>query len=176
MAKKDMLIQAEPLTRRKPEATLFERVQEFLVEQEWEFRSNEERGYFAFHLRLRDGSVKVIIDVSEIENWSRVMVYVIYPTVAPELKRTEVAEAIARINYTYLVGQLEIDLDDGEMRVRSIIESEGYLGDVLIERVLRRATDMAEEFQAPLLSIAFGNTKAKDVLALLGRDGQSSLQ
>ncbi len=176
MAKKNALIQIEQPIRQIQDKSLFDRVQDFLTEQEWEFRSNEDRGYFSFNLRLRDGSVRVVVDVAEQENWSRIMAYVIYPTLVPELKRPELAQALARINYTHLAGQFEIDLDDGEMRVRSIIESDGYLGEKLIDRALRRATDMAEQFQAILLSIAFGTTKAQDILKMTGHEDRGPLQ
>lgn len=176
MTKKSALIQVVPTAPPSQEMSLFERVQEFLVDKEWEFRSNEERGYFSLNLRLRDGSVRVVIDTSENENWSRILVYVIYPTLVPELKRHEISETIARINYVHLASQLQLDLDDGELRARCIIESDSVMGDIQIDRALRRATDMAEQFQAALLSVAFGNTEAKDILKLGGQDPSGLLQ
>ncbi|MEI8031113.1 MAG: hypothetical protein WCH35_15140 [Comamonadaceae bacterium] len=44
--------------------------------------------------------------------------------------------AINRINYTLAFGSLEIDLKDGEVRVRTVVEGIGNLGDAMIERVL----------------------------------------
>jgi hypothetical protein len=51
------------------------------------------------------------------------MVYCICPTFVPELRRQAVSEAIARINYATIFGNLEMNLKDGELRVRTVLES-----------------------------------------------------
>jgi hypothetical protein len=82
----------------------------------------------------------------------------------PLLRRPAVAEAIARINYASIFGNLEMDLADGELRVRTVLESDVFLGEALIDRAVRRGLDLADQYQAALLAIAFGNAAPKDVL------------
>lgn len=176
MAKKNIVIDAESTLVPTQAKTLFERVQDFLNDQDWVFQSDEERQQVSFFLRIKDGSVRVVVCAAEAQNWSRIMVYVTFPTLVPELKRLVVADAITRINYVSLLGQLDLDMTDGELRVRSVLECDSFVGETMIDRAIRRATDMAEQYHAALLSVAFGNTMAKDVMGLVGRDDGATLQ
>jgi hypothetical protein len=156
--------------------SLFERIGDYLTGKDWSFSSNAEKQYFSLGLTLRDGNVRVWIEATEVSGWSRLLVYVTYHTFVPEQRRLAVAEALNRINYTNLFGSVELDMKDGEVRVRTVLEDEGFIGEKMIDRALRRALDMADQYQAALLSIAFGNAKAGDVLDMAARDDAATLQ
>lgn len=155
---------------------LFDRVGDYLTEKDWSFSSYAEKNYFSLGLTLRDGNVRVVVEAAEVSGWSRLLVYATYHTYVPEQKRLAVAEALNRINYVNLFGNMEMDMKDGEVRARTVLEDEGYIGEKMIDRALRRALDMADQYQAVLLSIAFGNALAKDVLELAARDDGATLQ
>ncbi len=120
----------------------------------------------SFGLRLRDGSVRVVVDATEGAGWSRVLVYCIYSTFVPGQLRQAVSEAIARINYAMIFGNFEMDLKDGEVRVRTVLEGDGFVGEPMIDRSVRKSLDLADQYQAALLAVAFGITDPKDVLEL----------
>jgi hypothetical protein len=104
------------------------------------------------------------------------LVYVAYPTYVPEQRRPAVSEALARINFATVLGNLEMDLKDGEVRVRTVLESDGFIGEPMIDRAVRRCLDTADLYQASLLAIAFGNVSPKDILAMTERADGSTLQ
>jgi hypothetical protein len=79
--------------------TMFDRVSDYLTEQDWSFSSYADNGYLTFGLRLRDGNARVLVDVTEGTGWNRLLVYTTYPTFVPQHRRPAVAEAISRINY-----------------------------------------------------------------------------
>ena len=156
--------------------TLFDRVSDFLTSKDWHFTTYEDRQYFSFNLRLRDGNVRIFVDPTEGSGWSRVLVLTTFSTYVPEQKRQAVAEAIARINYAHILGILEIDVRDGEVRSKSVLECDGYLGEEMIDRAIRKSLDLADQYQAPLLGIAFGNMLPKDVLDMVSRGEEATLQ
>ncbi len=51
--------------------------------------------------------------------------YSIYPEAIPEDKRLPLAELLTRINYGLILGNFELDLDDGEVRYKTSIDTTG---------------------------------------------------
>ncbi len=60
------------------------------------------------------------------ENTSRVLVYSLYPDQVPEHLRSRMSELICRINYGLILGNFEMDWDDGELRYKTSIDVEGF--------------------------------------------------
>ena len=156
--------------------TLFDRVSDYLTDKDWSFSSYADKGYCSFGLRLRDGTVRVVVDAAEGGGWSRVLVYATYPTYVPEQRRQAVSEAIARINYATVLGNLEMDLKDGEVRVRTALEGDGFIGEPMIDRAVRKSLDLADQYQAALLAVAFGNASPKDILEMATQSDGATLQ
>ena len=91
------------------------------------------------------------------------------PVFVPENRRAAVAETITRFNYGMVFGNLEMDFADGEVRVRTIAEAAGALGDKMIERALASNVDTAGRFLAPILAVAFGNAAPETALDLVAK-------
>ena len=176
MSKKREVIEVEATVVEVHGKTLFDRVTDYLTDKDWGFHVIEDRKCLSFGLRLRDSSVRVLVDAAENEEWSRVLVYCTYPTYVPAPRRLAVADAISRINYVNYVGNLEMDMKDGELRVRTCLEGDGLIGEPMIDRVIRKSLDLADQYQAALLSIAFGNALPADVLAMSSCGDGATLQ
>ncbi|OQW86040.1 MAG: hypothetical protein BWK72_19160 [Rhodoferax ferrireducens] len=176
MKKTQAIINVESAVVEVHSKTLFERVSDYLTEKDWGFNSYEEKTYFTLNLRLTSGTVRVVIDIAESSPWARILVYATYPTFVPPHRRVEVIDAINRINYSLLAGCLEMDAKDGEVRARMMLESDTFVSEQMIDRAMRRCLDLAEQYQAPLLAIAFGNAAAHDVLELGERAEDVTLQ
>ena len=114
--------------------------------------------------------------MAESPAWGRVLVYAIYPNFVPENRRLIVSEAINRVNYVLLFGSFEMDMKDGEIRVRAVLESDTFVSEQMIDRAVRRSVDLADQYQAAILAISFGNVGAQDILELAERSDDSTLQ
>ena len=176
MARKNDVIDVETSVVDVQGKTLFDRVCDYLTEKDWSFSAYADKGYVSFGLRLRDGSVRVVVDATEGAGWSRVLVYCIYSTFVPEQRRKAVSEAIARVNYATIFGNFEMDLKDGEVRVRTVLEGDGFVGEPMIDRAVRKSLDLADQYQAALLAIAFGNESPQNILEVTERADGSTLQ
>jgi hypothetical protein len=69
-----------------------------------------------------------------------------------------------------------MDLTDGEVRVRTVLEGDGFIGEPMIDRAVRKSLDMADQYQAALLAIAFGNASPKDILEMASQSDGATLQ
>jgi hypothetical protein len=176
MTKKNDVIEVETVLVDVQARKLLDRVGDYLTEKDWNFSRLEDRDCLTFNLRLRDASVRVFVDTWEAEGWSRILVYTTYLTYVPAQRRQAVAEAIARINYVNILGNLEMDMNDGEVRVRTTLEGDLFIGDEIIDRAIRKSLDLADQYQAPLLSIAFGNASPQDVVDLGAREEGAMVQ
>lgn len=156
--------------------SLFERVAAFLDDNDWNHCAFEEKSYFSTGGCLRDSMVQMAIVVAEDENWDRVLVYSTYPTYVPEHRRTAMLQAINRINYSLAFGSLELDMKDGELRVRTVMEGVGDLDDARINRVIAANLRTTDRFQAALLAVAFGNASPDAILELAERGEEAKLQ
>lgn len=159
-----------------PVKSLFERVAGYLDANDWSYTTNEEKKYFSAGCRLKDASVRIILDVYESEDWQRVLVYSCLPVYVPENRRTAVAESITRFNYGMIFGNLDMDFADGEVRVRTIVESGGVLTDTMIDRALASNLDTTGRFLASILAVAFGNAAPEKALDLIGKNGTTTVQ
>ena len=156
--------------------TLFQRVAAYLDTNDWNYTAFEEKHYFTTGARLRDASVRTILDVTEQEAWDRVLVYSIYPTYVPEHRRVAMLHAINRINYTLAFGNFEMDLKDGEIRVRTVVEGTGDLSGAMIDRVHSSNLRTTDRYQSALLAVAFGNASPDSILELAERGEEATLQ
>jgi hypothetical protein len=144
--------------------SLFQRIASYLDENDWNFSAYEDKNYFDLRCRLDDTSVRVIIDVFESDDWQRVLVYSVFPVYAPVSRRSAIAESLTRINYGMRFGNLEMDFSDGEIRVRTIIEAESAMSNVLIERALQSNIKTANQFFAQIMAVAFPGALSEKVL------------
>lgn len=61
------------------------------------------------------------------EQTERVLVYSLLPDSVPEAQRSDLALMLTQINYGLIVGNFEMDLDDGEIRYKTSLDVEGIL-------------------------------------------------
>jgi len=102
---------------------LVDRVEAWLVGQEWQLNDGvtvEERGQFLLSPSDGDAPWPLLAVVDDDEQ--RVLFYSVRPEDVPEAQREKIATLLTRINYGLLVGAVETDLDDGEVRVRTGVE------------------------------------------------------
>jgi hypothetical protein len=156
--------------------SLYEQVVDWLAQKDWKFDPSDDHNYLSFALRLHDGSVRVNCSIYDQPTWKRLTVWTHYYTFVPEYRRAEVAQALNLINGDIPVGNFEMDVSDGVVRVHTCHECDTVVSEAMVDRVIRRSLDLAEQYQAALLGIAFGNIAASKVIELGARNSDTALQ
>jgi hypothetical protein len=159
-----------------PKKSQFDRVAGYLDAQDWTYTANQENSYFTTSCRIKDASVRVVLDVFEADDWCRILAYSTFPVYVPEQKRALVVEALTRINYSMIYGNLEMDLKDGEIRVRTVVEGETQLSDGMIERVLNSNLNTADRHFGAIMAVVFGNAAPDTVVELASRSAEATIQ
>lgn len=71
-----------------PKKSLFERVAGYLDANDWRHDADAQKGYFSMGCRIKEASVRVIIDVYESDDWRRLLTFSTYPVMVPEHRRS----------------------------------------------------------------------------------------
>lgn len=95
------------------------RVARWLVDEEWLVDAGAAPGQLLLHPGDGPDPWPVVVVVEE--DAARVLVYSVLPEDVPEDARPGVAELLTRVNYGLLVGAMEMDLSDGEVRARTSV-------------------------------------------------------
>lgn len=93
-------------------------VEHYLKSQNWHFQYDEAKNRFTLTMQLEKiESSKVYIIIGE----DNILTYAMLPNHIPEGKRNLVCRFIARANYGMRNGNLEMDLNDGEVRYKTYL-------------------------------------------------------
>lgn len=166
MARQQKTEKIEPPVLEVPGKTLFDRVAGYLDANDWRYHVVPERSFFDLRVGIKHASARVILDADEMESWQRLVAYTIYPVYVPENRRGTILDAINRINHVTVFGNLEMDVQDGEIRVRTVVETETELPEALMERVLHGNMNLASRYFPALMAVAFGGADPATVLEL----------
>jgi len=78
---------------------------------------------------------------------SRFVFYVDFKAKVPSSRRMAMAELLTRINFGILIGNFEMDFDDGTVRYKSSVDFEGEeLTYLLIKNAIKAARDGVEDY------------------------------
>ena len=156
--------------------SLFEHVASYLDANDWRYSSDAERHYYSMSCRIKEATIRVVIDVFETEEWRRIMTFSIYPIFVPENRRLSVLEALNRINHSLVYGNFEMDMADGEIRFRTTVESEADIQESMIERVLNGNLSLSDKHFGALMAVTFGSVESEGVKELASRPEDATLQ
>lgn len=95
----------------------------FFMELNWQITPIEGRPIWRMEFASEKGEWSCLIHVRE--EMSQVLFYSIYPRNAPAERRLAVAELLTRANYGMANGNFELDFQDGEIRYKTYLDTQG---------------------------------------------------
>jgi hypothetical protein len=90
----------------------------------------------------------------------------ICPFNVPAERRAAVAEFLSRVNHGLSLGNFEIDLDDGEVRLKTVLLEDGAPGAARIEKAISANGRALEAFLPGITAITEGTAPAKVIKRL----------
>jgi hypothetical protein len=105
------------------EQQIFNAIVEFFEEDEWDFQWLEGMSVLSMGFSGKSGKWQCYAQARELQQ--QFVFYSVLPVNVPKEKRAKVAEFITRVNYGMIVGNFEMDFDDGEIRYKTSIDIEG---------------------------------------------------
>ncbi len=149
-----------------------EGIQNYLVEDDWRFKFDEENGIFKFGLSLKGKLNKVdyVIDV-ESDDY---IVYVASPIGAGRddpAQLAAMAEFVCRANYGLKNGNFELDFRDGEIRYKIFVPCEGLTPSRnQVKRSIYCAAAMFDRYGDGILKVLFSGASAEEAVKACEED------
>lgn len=113
---------------------LLEVARDYLERSGWDVERHPDEPLLRTVTESRDGAWTCYVRAREPEQ--QLVFYSVHPRSAPPARLAEVAEFLHRVNYGTIVGNFELDCDDGEIRFKTSIDVEGEdLTDVALEKL-----------------------------------------
>ena len=176
MARQQKVEKTDVVAVDAPRKSLFERVAGYLDANDWNYHADQDKRFFDMRVGTKHASMRVLIDTDDMENWQRVLVFSVFPVFVPENRRPTVLDAINRINYSLVYGNVEMDGRDGELRIRTVVEADRDLAEPMMERALHGNLNAANRYFAPLMAVAFGNAEPETVLEMASAKDEVTIQ
>lgn len=97
--------------------------------------------------------------------------YSIYPELVSEDKRLTMAELLTRLNYGLVIGNFEMDFNDGEIRYKTSIGVEGnILTHQVIKRLVYANVTIIDHYLPGIQAVMDGNIPPEEAIALIESD------
>jgi len=142
----------------------FEEIVNFFEEDGWPFVQIEgepllqmvfqgENGKWACYAKARDDQEQFVF-------------YSVCPVNTPDSKRLAVAEFLTRANSGMIIGNFEMDFEDGEIRYKTSIDVEDdSLSCALIKRLVYANVMMMDAYLPGIMSVTYGDVTPLDAIA-----------
>ncbi|MBD2504560.1 type III secretion system chaperone family protein [Anabaena azotica] len=146
------------------EASVFAQISQFFQQEDWQYEQISQKSILRLAFQGRNGKWDCFAKAREEQQ--QFIFYSICPVNAPQDKRLAVAEFITRANCGMMIGNFELDFNDGEISYKTSIDVEGdRLSNALIQRLVYANVTMMDEYLPGILSVIYGNVSPEDAIA-----------
>jgi len=140
---------------------MWKTVLEFFREEKFKIEVEEENKSIFLFISGVGGTWMGLLKVYE--EGGQIVFYSAIPTRVPAENRWAVMEFITRANYNLLVGNFEMDFDDGEVRFKTSIDVSGEtLTPGLVKNIVYFNLIAMDRYLESLMTVMYGGKKAKD--------------
>ncbi len=142
---------------------LLDSVREFLEKEGWPVLIVPDRPIAITRFEGENGTIEVQLYIVDEQS---LVCYSVSPANVPAEKRQAIAEFTARANYGLILGNLELDMDSGQVRFKTSLQkmsgeiTADLLGPLLYSNVL-----MMDRYLPGLLSVTYGNSTPAEAVA-----------
>ncbi len=146
------------------EQQIFNSLIEFFEEDEWDFQWVEGMSVLSMGFSGKNG--KWVCYAQAREKQQQFVFYSVLPVNVPDNKRSAIAEFITRANYGMVVGNFEMDFEDGEIRYKTSIDVEGAaLLPPLIRQMVYANVIITDRYLPGLMSVIYGGKTPETAIA-----------
>ena len=145
--------------------SIFDAMKRFLIDDDWPITPVED-GIVKVTFKGENGEWTCVGQA--IEKNDQMLFYSIAPLSTPEDRRTEMARFLARANYGTILGNFELDLNDGEVRYKTSIDANGEeLVPKLVQPIVYANVLMMDKYLPGIMAVATGNVSAEEAIVAI---------
>lgn len=145
-------------------AEMFDTVVQFFEQDGWSYSRAREQPILQMGFQGDNGNWLCYAEARE--EFEQFVFYSVCPTNAPEGRRQAVAEFLIRVNYGLVIGNFEMDLDDGEIRYKTSLDvGDTELSVPLVKNAVYMNVLMMDRYLPGIMAIVYGNVPPAEALA-----------
>jgi hypothetical protein len=138
-------------------------LRDFLTSIGWEPEPTEDG--LGFEIDFGPPHLPIASALAAISSHDQFVIYFNFGLAAPEDRRAEVAQFMVRANWNLIIGNFEMDYDDGLMHFRSSVGfAGGELTEVLLRNVVLSAMKAVEFYADGLLEVVSSRKNAMQAI------------
>ena len=148
---------------------ILDAVTAYLDSDNWPYEKMEDD--FVVRVLFRGDNAQFACFAQAREEQQQFVFYSICPVAVPEHKRPEIAEFITRANFDMVIGNFELDYEDGEVRFKTSIDVEGAdLLSTLIKPILYANVLMMDQYLPGMMGVIYADKTPADAVAQVEDD------
>jgi hypothetical protein len=126
---------------------------------------NEHQSIFKLGMQLENGRVDTFVDIRP-EN-KQVLIFTLFPTNIPTNQRNRVSEFITRANKGLIIGNFELDMEDGELRYKAsyIYDDTFPISKEVFMHNFFTTLVMMDKFLPGVMSVIYANTIPRQAIS-----------
>ncbi len=142
---------------------IFNTMVAFFEEDEWDFHWLEDRPVLSMNFSGKNGKWTCYAQAREEQE--QFVFYSVCPINVPDSRRGKVAEFLTRANYGMIIGNFEMDYNDGEVRYKTSIDVEGdSLSHALMKQMVYANVIIMDRYLPGILSMIYGEQTPLDTI------------
>jgi hypothetical protein len=142
---------------------LFDAMIDFFKSDGWPYIQLEDRPILSMNF---DGkNAKWTCFAQAREEQQQFIFYSVCPVNAPAEKRAVLAEFITRANYGLIIGNFELDFEDGEIRYKTSVDAEGVtLSPALFKNLVYANLSMMDQYLPGIMSMLYSEVSPREMI------------
>lgn len=142
---------------------LFDAMVDFFKTDEWPFIQLEDRPVLSMNF---DGkNAKWTCFAQAREEQQQFIFYSVCPVNAPAEKRPALAEFVTRANYGLIIGNFELDFEDGEIRYKTSLDAEELaLNATIFKNLVYANVSMMDKYLPGIMSILYSEISPREMI------------
>jgi hypothetical protein len=139
-------------------------VKTFLTEDEWPYQELENQ--MLVRTQFQGDNAQWVCFAQTNEEMQQFIFYSICPINIAENKRKAMAEFLTRANYGLLMGNFEMDFEDGQVRYKTSLDVEGEtLTPGLVKNVIYANVTLMDRYMPGIMKVNYTEVEPADVIA-----------
>jgi hypothetical protein len=144
--------------------SIFDAMVRFFQEDDWHFSQLEGEPILSMGVTGKNG--KWSCYAKSREEQKQVIFYSTCSSNAPENKRHDMAEFLTRANYGLVIGNFEMDFNDGEIRYKTSLDVEGdELSSALMKNLVYSNVMMMDRYLPGIMAVLYGGVAPAQAVA-----------
>jgi hypothetical protein len=143
---------------------IFSTVLEFFQEDDWPIEVDSEKTSIRTSFRGEHGQWNCFAKVGEKQQ--QFVFYSSFPVLVPVEKRLAVSEFLTRANYGLILGNFEMDFEDGQVNFKTSLDAEGQsFNTMAVGRLVYTNVLMMQQFFQGLMAVLYSNQTPAEAVA-----------